>query len=244
MSAAPCRAIWWGSKADSVWVSTPVALDGDDKKWRPRDGDEDSGIAYAFTNDGQDLYIMLSPHTRSAKDQLAGTYIQDFTIWVDTRAGKARTLGLRLPAPQSRYDPEPREAFLVGPGTAAAEIPAGGDSPEIRLGPVTAERGILEARIPLRLLGTALPENITVGLETSPAKAEPPHPRKAEGADTGGGTGAGGVEGFGGRGGGRHGGARGGGGRRRSGVSQEEDLTPLQFWIRVTLAKPPKHAAK
>jgi hypothetical protein len=245
-AAPPCRAIWWGATAASVWVSTPMALDGNDKKWRPADGDEDSGIAYAFANDGRDLYLMLSPHTRSARDQLAGTYVQDFTVWVDTAGGKAKRTGVRLSAPAGRYDRGPREVLPVGVDTASVCAADKDDLPDVRFTAVTEERYMLEARIPLRLFGAQVPESMNIGLETSEAKAEAPRQARPSGGWSGGNPRGGPGEdgGAGAFGGGRRGGRRGGGVRQKTAGQDAEDLTPLKVWIKVKIAGPAKAGAR
>jgi len=256
-----CQAFWFGSKTDSRWTGQALPLDGTPQKWRVREEDEDSGLAYAFANDSKNLYIMLSPHTRAAKDELAGSYGQDLTIWLDAHAGKGKTLGIRLAAPGSRGDQSSRKADVVGLDTAAVPVSLDNDGAEVIVGPVT-ERGLVEARIPLRYLGPVPPEKISVGIETSKAKEAPPQAGNDQGSfkkdkwasvdegglpdgvdsglpagmDNGIPGGAGGMPG-GGMGRGHRGG---GGGRQHSRAAQEEDLSPLSLWIRVTLAAPPK----
>ncbi len=208
-----------------------------------REGDEDSGLAYAFANDPKYLYIMLSPHTKSVKDELAGSYGQNFTIWLDSSAGKGKILGFRLPAPESQWSRAAQQVELVGLDTAAFTASSDTEAAEIDVGPVQ-QRGILEARIPLSyFFGAVLPEKISVGIETSLVREAPPHTGKTSNTwQEGGSQGEGsdpGSTGLSMKRGGRR-----GGGRQRSKVKQDEDLTPLALWIRVTLASPPKTVNK
>jgi hypothetical protein len=220
--AAQANAFWFGPKTDSVWTDKPVVLDGKMAKWRPKDDDDDSGIVYAFANDAQNLYLMLYPHTKSAKDELAGAYEQDFTIWLDTQAGKGKTVGIRLGAPGNEYDYMQRDTEIIGIDSTTVA------APRINVGPVK-ERGIIEAAIPLVFLGKTVPEKISVGITTSPARKTPPHNIKKAGKDAARqDSDDSGVK--------FSRGHRGGGQRKRSGEPQDEDLTPLDLWIRVTMA--------
>ena len=241
LPGAVCQAFWFGPKTDSRWAGQPVRLDGNAQKWQLREGDDDSGLAYAFANDSENLYLMMSPHTKSAKDALAGSYGQDFTIWLDTQAGKGKIIGVRLAAPDSQWDQAARKTEVIGVDTAAVAVPPDDDGAEINIGPVQ-ERGIVEARIPLRYLGKVTVNRISVGIETSQAKDAPPHSDKTSGSRQREQT-PGGEDGSGMGGGGMKRGHR-GGGRLRSNVPQEEDLSPLHLWIRVTLASPPKTPKK
>ena len=241
-ACAPCRAFWFGPKTDSLWAVRPLQPDGNAQKWQVREGDEDSGLAYAFANDLKNIYLMLSPHTKSAKDELAGSYGQDFTIWLDTHAGKGKIIGIRLAAPAGQRDQSARTTEVIGLDTAAVPVSLDNDGAEISIAPVL-ERGIIEARIPLRYLGTGPVNKISIGIETSQPKEAPPRAEKKSGSwqkeQTAGGEDAGGMAG-----GGVKRGHRGGGGLQRSKVPQDEDLTPLDIWIRVTLAPQPKTAGQ
>jgi hypothetical protein len=177
---------------------------------------------------------------------LAGTYVQDFTVWVDTAGGKAKRTGVRLSAPAGRYDRGPREVLPVGVDTASVCAADKDDLPDVRFTAVTEERYMLEARIPLRLFGAQVPESMNIGLETSEAKAEAPRQARPSGGWSGGNPRGGPGEdgGAGAFGGGRRGGRRGGGVRQKTAGQDAEDLTPLKVWIKVKIAGPAKAGAR
>jgi hypothetical protein len=232
LAAAPSRAFWWGPSAESRWRDRTITIDGRDDDWKDQDADDAEGVAFAFANDEKDLYVLISPHTKSLKQQLAGNYDQDFSIWVDTSVGKNKRVAVRLLAPASFGATEAREVETVGIDTDSI---AAKDSPDLRIGPMD-ERGVLEARIPLSYLGASLPKKISVGLETSIPKRPPPaqaagrHPARESPADQESGQEMGGS--------GRGHGRKGGTGGKHGDAGSKEEFEPLDLWIRVTLSAP------
>jgi hypothetical protein len=227
LAAAPSRAFWWGPHADSRWRDRTITVDGRDDDWQDREPDEAEGLAFAFANDDKDLYVLVSPHTRALKQQLAGDFQQDFTIWIDTCAGKKERIAVKLLAPAGSADPADRDVETVGIDTNSV---AAKDTADLRMGPMH-ERGVLEARIPLSYLGSPLPKMIGVGLQTSAFKKTPPAggrrtthtlPKDEEsGQDS--------------LGGGRGHGQKGGAGGKHGGADAEE-FEPIDLWIRVSLS--------
>ena len=229
-AAAPSRAFWWGPRADSRWLDRTITVDGRDDDWQAQPAEDAEGLSFAFANDAKNLYIMLAPHTKSIKQQMAGAYEQDFSIWIDTGTGKGKNMAFKLLAPAAFGETIEREMETVGIETAAVAM--NGEA-EMRMG-ATDERGVLEARIPLNYFGTPVPKIISVGFETSAPRKPPPSrtgkPRSARGNPT---EDESGQEGFGRGGRGRRGGA---GGRHGAAGANEEAFNSVGIWIRVTLA--------
>ena len=217
LAAAPCRAFWWGPRAQSLWRDRAIVIDGRDEDWQGQEAGDAQGVAFAFANDDQDLYVLLSPHTRSLKRQLAGDFKQDFTIWIDTSAGKRKAVGVKLSGETS-----PREAADVG-------MAADGAAAELRVGPMD-ERGVLEARIPLAGLGNPMPRIISVGFETSAPREGPAAEARHPGHEASGDQEPDPQMGR--RGHGRKGGMAG----KHGNAGSEERFEPLDVWVRVTLS--------
>lgn len=239
LTALPSHAFWWGSKSRSLWLDHPITIDGNADDWKFNEDDDDEGLAFSFANDDKNLYLLVAPHTKSIKAQMAGAYGQDFVIWLDPHAGLKKRIGIRLHAP-GRSDTERGVEVVID--TAGVTAPALQDDIEVRMGPAE-ERGILEARIPLRYLGEILPKMISIGLETSRPEKQPGRIDKTAGywdrkggqkQESGADDGAqeSGMKR------GRRGGGGGGGKSRRSSGDGGEDFSPVQLWIRVTLARP------
>ncbi len=296
LMAVPCRAFWLGgSSSTSRWVDKPIIIDGTASDWIIDDGTEDSGFAFAFSNDAENIYFLISPKTNSTKFLLAAAFDQDFTIWVDTGAHKKKNIGLKLVSARLKRTAEPRRdraadgvdmpledvpgsmrfggkggirtstgtLKLIGVDTAAVQALPEDTGVVLKIGDVSA-RGVLEARIPISLLGGRLQKKITFGFEAAALPASRNGPGgvgKDSGRRTAGGRGpdgAGSMGGVGGPppGGGGMGGAGGpppgggqmGAGTRGSmggpngnpGISDAEDTGPLDVWVRVTLADQPK----
>lgn len=167
--AAPAAAWWFGPKYDAFRPERPITVDGDARDWPASRRDDAGDMTFAFANDDSDLYVLFQPHTRSAKEQLGGTYGQAMTLWVDPAAGMNKRFGVALTAPQKTADGRfVRVVTATGPETEAAR------QIEVRTGDFD-EHGALEARMPLSLLGPRPPKYVTVGLETTrPAKIPRP----------------------------------------------------------------------
>ena len=226
LTASPLRAFWWGTNSDSHRPKQPITVDGRADEWDVSAMDEEDGFAFAFANDEKNLYVFFAPHTRSTKTQLAGTRAQDLSVWLDPKAGKNKTLGIRLHAPV-KFSAQ-RELETVGIDTTTLEVQAA-------VGP-TDDRGVFEARFPLSALGTPLPKKITVGLETSePTGGAAERPRRSarsnSSSDADSSSPAPEASP-------RHGRGRGGGGGGRHGPpSAQAESSTTSLWIRVTMAK-------
>ncbi len=88
--APEVRAFWWGPSDTSLWRDRKITVDGNDKDWlkqEQEDSDDSGGIQFAFANDAKNLYVLVVPHTRSTKAQMAGKYGQDFSIRMGGRRG-------------------------------------------------------------------------------------------------------------------------------------------------------------
>ena len=167
--AAPAAAWWFGPKFKSAWRQRPIVLDGDGATdWPQAERDDAGDMSFAFANDETDLYFMFAPHTHPAKAQLAGSYGQDLSVWVDPKAGMDRRYGVGITTPQKAGDDVVRIITAIGPD------PARSHDIRVKAG-ILDEHGVLEGRVPLRLLGEPPPKVVTVGLEAAkPLHAPPP----------------------------------------------------------------------
>ena len=179
--AAPAGAFWLGARSRAVRADVPPVVDGVADEWSPRPGDDDEGFAYAFANDGASLWLLVAPHTRQTRDQLAGAEGADFSVWLSTRAARDKGLGfiLRAPAVEGAAQGKRMVRYVGVPAWADSRLPGG---IEVRLGPAYG-RGALEARVPLRLFGAPPPRRLFVGFEAPALKAR--HSGSRAGADGG-----------------------------------------------------------
>ncbi|MCX5787881.1 MAG: hypothetical protein NTX64_05140 [Elusimicrobia bacterium] len=160
--AAPARALWWlGPTSQSRWRDRPITVDGGAEDWRAQEADDAGALSFAFANDDQDLYVMIRPHTKAARAQIGGTYGQEFTVWIDPKAGREHRLVVTVRAPSGPSGERVVEAPALAVAGSTASVEA-----QAAMG-LASERGVFEARIPLRFLGTPRPERVTVGIETS-----------------------------------------------------------------------------
>ena len=214
--AAPAFAVWWlGPTCASRWLDRPITIDGDAEDWRSQEIDDSGSLSFAFANDERDLYVLIVPHTRPARAQLAGVYGQDFTFWIDPKGGREHKLVITVRAPlgadKGRVVEAPAAA-VAGSSTAAVAQAAMGD---------VAGRGAFEARIPLALLGSPRPGRVMVGVATSRLLRQP----EAAGSWD--------------RSGERRQGKDGRAARPEFQGFIDEDYLPIQLIVRVTLAAPP-----
>src|SRR5580658_4090774 len=94
------------SSATSQWQSRPLTVDGRDDDWvKPLPYSlQSEGVSYAITNDGQNLYILLS--TKNPQEQQK--IIQGgMSVWVNTKAEKsnADAVGIGYPL-DAHSDPD------------------------------------------------------------------------------------------------------------------------------------------
>lgn len=170
LCAAPAAAWWFGPRFTSVRRDRAIAVDGDGKDWPAERRDDAGDMSFSFAHDDEYLYVLFAPHTRAAKSQLGGAYSQDLYVWADPAAGMAKRLGARLTAPQKAGAETVRLLLAATDDPGCREI-------EVKAGELD-QRGVLEGRIPLRLLGGGGPRKVTVGLEAA-APARPPLRRTA-----------------------------------------------------------------
>ena len=94
------------SSATSQWQSRPLTVDGRDDDWvKPLPYSLPSeGVSYAITNDGQNLYILLS--TKNPQEQQK--IIQGgMSVWVNTQAAKNNTDAVGIGYPLDAHsDPD------------------------------------------------------------------------------------------------------------------------------------------
>lgn len=158
--AVPALAGLFGrSKVVSRWTAARIAVNGDDAEWVDSSAFEEDGLAVMAMNDAESLYLLITAHTREARDQLSGESHQDLTLWFLSADGKTREWGARLPfsrrAPltgslrdPAGLDPEPEFTHYVGAQVSTDSLPG-----EIvdRLA-AQGRRPIWELKIPLKRL--------------------------------------------------------------------------------------------
>lgn len=157
-SVTTARAGLFGrSKLFSRWTAVKIAVNGDDSEWVDSSAFEEDGLAIFAMNDAESLYLLITAHTREARDQLSGESRQDLTLWFVGLDGKTREWGARIPfshrAPLTSalrdpagLDPEPELVRYQGaqissdtlPGEVADRLAAAGRRP------------IWELKIPLK----------------------------------------------------------------------------------------------
>lgn len=160
LGAAPARAGLFGrSRVASRWTAKPLVVDADDTSWKESSAFEDEGLAVMAMNDGSDLYLLVTAHTREVRDQLLGESHQDLAVWFVGRDGKTRRWGARIPFSRraaataslrdpAGVDPEPELVQYQGAEISSATFP--GDVVD-RLASV-GRRPVWELKVPLKRL--------------------------------------------------------------------------------------------
>lgn len=168
--ALPARAGLFGrSRVVSQWTAASVAVNGDDSEWADSSAFEEDGLAVMAMNDAQSLYLLVTAHTREARDQLSGESHQDLTLWFLSADGKKREWGARIPfshreplTPALRdpagLDPEPEFTHYDGTQISTDSLPG-----EIvdRLA-AQGRRPIWELKIPLKRLSVSKERTVEV----------------------------------------------------------------------------------
>jgi hypothetical protein len=96
--AVPAAAgLFWRDKLVSRWTAKPLAVDADDTDWNAASAYEQEGLSIQAMNDGTDLYLLVTGHTRETRDIVVGEAKQDMTLWFLASDGKTREWGARLP---------------------------------------------------------------------------------------------------------------------------------------------------
>lgn len=156
--AAPARAWLFGrDKVASRWTASKLPVNGDDADWDASAAFETGGLAVEARNDAEDLYLVVTAHTRERRDQLTGEARQDLFVWFLGPDGRRRWGALlpfsRRPALTSALespdgaDPAP-ELALGGPSLSTAAWPAAVPTRAA----YAARRPVWELRVPLKSL--------------------------------------------------------------------------------------------
>lgn len=157
--AGPARAWLFGrDKVSSRWASAKLPVNGDDSDWDASAAFETGGMSVSARNDAEDLYLIVTAHTRDRRDQLVGEAREDLFLWFLGPDGRKRQWGALLPFSRrasleaalegpAGADPAP-ELALAGPSLSTAAWPS---ELAARLAP-SARRPVLELRVPLRRL--------------------------------------------------------------------------------------------
>ena len=158
--ATTARAGLFGrSKVGSRWAAKPLAVNGDDSSWDDSSAFEEDGLSVFAMNDASDLYLLITAHTREARDQLSGESHQDLSLWFVAADGKTRRWGARIPfshrAPlgsslrdPAGLDPDPEGVRYQGTAISSDSLP---DDVVDRLTAV-GRRPIWELKIPMKRL--------------------------------------------------------------------------------------------
>ncbi|MFI5360833.1 MAG: hypothetical protein ACHQ49_02590 [Elusimicrobiota bacterium] len=160
LAAAPARGgIFGRSKLLSLWTAKSLAVEADDTGWDDSKAFDEDGFTVYAKNDGRDLYLLITGHTRESRDQLSGESHQDVSLWFVAADGKTRRWGARLPfshrSPLTHalrdpagVDPEPEEVEYAGAAISTGTMP---DDVVDRLAAV-GRRPLWEMKIPLKHL--------------------------------------------------------------------------------------------
>jgi hypothetical protein len=189
LTAAPARAGLFGrSKLDSRWTVVAVAINGDDVEWKESSAFEEDGLSVLAMNDALSLYLLVTAHTREARDQLSGESHQDVTLWFVGADGKTRDWGARIPFSHrspltsalrdpAGLDPEPEFVHYEGTAISTASLP--GDVQD-RLA-ASGRRPIWELKIPLKRLAISPEKAVAMDfvLNAPPAGTKRPQPARA-----------------------------------------------------------------
>jgi hypothetical protein len=180
------------SKVVSRWTAVNVPVNGDDADWVDSSAFEEDGLAVFAMNDAESLYLLVTAHTREARDQLSGESHQDLTLWFVGLDGKTREWGARIPfsrrAPLTSalrdpagLDPEPELVRYQGAQVSTDTLP--GEVVD-RLA-ASGRRPIWELRIPLKRVSISKERTVDVDfvLNAPPGgkRASPPPERRANG---------------------------------------------------------------
>lgn len=159
------------SKVASRWTMIRLAVNGDDSEWADSSAFEEDGLSVLAMNDKESLYLLVTAHTREARDQLSGESHQDLTLWFVGADGKTREWGARIPfghrAPLTAalrdpagLDPEPEFVRYQGIQVSTGSLP--GDILD-RLSS-SGRRPIWELKIPLKRLSVAPDKTVALDL--------------------------------------------------------------------------------
>jgi hypothetical protein len=191
LCAATARAGLFGrSKIVSRWAAVNVAVNGDDSEWVDSSAFEEDGLSVLAMNDAQNLYLLVTAHTREARDQLSGESHQDVTLWFVGLNGKTREWGARIPfsrrAPLTSalrdpagLDPEPELVRYQGAQISTDTLP--GEVVD-RLA-AAGRRPIWELKIPLKRVSVSKKRTVDVDLVLNAppgGKRAAPPPAKRE----------------------------------------------------------------
>ena len=189
LAAAPARAGLFGrSKVVSRWTVATVPVNGDDADWAESSAFEEDGLSVLAMNDALSLYLLITAHTREARDQLSGESHQDLTLWFVGPDGKKREWGARIPFSHrspltsalrdpAGLDPEPEFVHYEGTAISTASLP--GDVQD-RLA-ASGRRPIWELKIPLKRLAITPEKTVALDfvLNAPPAGTKRPQPARA-----------------------------------------------------------------
>jgi len=97
LAGSAAAGLFWRDKVSSRWTPAPLRVDADDSDWDESSSYEQEGLSLQARNDADDLYLLVTAHTREAREQLVGESKQDLALWFLAADGKTREWGARLP---------------------------------------------------------------------------------------------------------------------------------------------------
>lgn len=167
LAGSAAAGLFWRDKMSSRWTARPLKVDADDTDWDDSSAYEEEGFALLARNDAENLYLLVTAHTRETRDVLVGEAKQDVSLWFLDADGKTFRWGARLPyghresLTTALRDPagiDPQPELLRWQGAAASTETWPADLAD-RLA-ATGRRPVWELRVPLAKLSLT-PERTT-----------------------------------------------------------------------------------
>jgi hypothetical protein len=85
-----------GEEIESRWRDREITIDGDASEWRGAEqySDDQKGVRFAVSNDGEFLYICLTTWNAKTQQQIL---IRGLTVWFDGQGGDEKRYGIDFP---------------------------------------------------------------------------------------------------------------------------------------------------
>lgn len=187
MAVPAAAGLFWRDKLVSRWTAKPMSVDADDTDWNAASAYEQEGLSVQAMNDGTDLYLLVTGHTRETRDIVVGEAKQDLTLWFLAADGKTREWGARLPFSRREslatalrdpagLDPVPELVHWNGTAVSSETWPA-----ELvdRLASA-GRRPVWELKVPLKRVSLSPEHEASLDLSVSAAGATARRQKPAE----------------------------------------------------------------
>jgi hypothetical protein len=85
-----------GEEIESRWRDREITIDGDASEWRGTEqySDDDKGVRFAVSNDGDFLYMCLTTWNTKTQQQIL---VRGLTVWFDGQGGDEKRYGIEFP---------------------------------------------------------------------------------------------------------------------------------------------------